>query len=556
MTVGFWLRWAKAFRWQLALISALTLFSSLATLAVPWLAAQLLGGVVVDGAEASTDFAIAPILTFLIAALVLLTALTIAATMVSQTASNRILTEMRKEIYAHVQSMPLAFHDEARSGDILALTSYEVGNLSDFLADTLANAPAMILTAIGAVAVLFWLDPAMALIVPLLVPGFYVLNKLAGRRLREVSRRVRAAEVDLIAIAERDLEMLPAIKAFAAEEHHRAGFNAAAEHSRAMAVGQARLNSLIGPLVTLFAALAAIAVLLVASGQLASGESSPTDVFAFLLYAALLTRPVGSLANMYGAYQIARGTLARLEEVLALPVEPGYLKGETIERAKGAIRFDGVTFSYSGRPPLFAGLDLEIAPGEIVALTGENGVGKSTMVRLLMRFYSPQSGTITLDGKDIAGLQVQSLRRQFGYVPQRALLFNGTIAQNIAFGMAPDADPDALAEAVRMAQADALVAGLPEGLDTIIGDHGVRLSGGQRQRIALARALYHGPPVYILDEATSMYDLESEAAFVESCVQSLKGRTVIIITHRPASLALADRVLKVGPEGIVPVAQG
>lgn len=552
MSIAFWLRWAKAFRLQLAMISVLTLLSSLATLAVPWLAAQLLGGVVGSEGESVARFDLTQILALLVAALVVLTALNIAAALVSQTASNRILTEMRKEIYAHVQAMPLAFHDEARGGDIIALTSYEVGNLSDFLADTLANAPAMILTAIGAVAVLFWLDPAIALIIPLLVPVFYVMTKLVGRRLREVSGRVRAAEVELIAIAERDLEMLPAIKSFAAEKAHRAGFNAAAETSRRLAVGQARLNAMIGPLVALFAALAAIAVLLVASRQLAEGQSSPAELFAFLLYTALLTRPVGSLANMYGAYQIARGTLARLEAVLALPQEQGYAAGEIIERAQGAIRFDQVSFAYPGRAAVLEGFNLAIAPGEIVALTGENGVGKSTLIRLLLRFYDVDCGTITLDGKDIAGLQVQSLRRQFGYVPQRPLLFNGSVAENIAFGEDPTANPDAVERAVRLAQADEFIAALPQGLDTRVGDHGTRLSGGQGQRIALARALYRNPPIYVLDEATSMYDLESEAAFVESCVQSLEGRTVIIITHRPASLALAHRVVKVGRGGITP----
>ena len=199
---------------------------------------------------------------------------------------------------------------------------------------------------------------------------------------------------------------------------------------------------------------------------------------------------------------------------------------------------------------MFRSFDLAIAAGETVALTGANGVGKSTVARLLMRHHDPDAGTITLDGTDIAQLQVQSLRRQFGFVPQRALLFNGTIAQNIAFGRADTPTP-AIEHAAENAQAAGFIAGLPNGYDTVIGDSGVRLSGGQRQRIALARALLHDPPIYILDEATSMYDLESEAAFVEACVRTLAQRTVILITHRPASLALADRVLKLGPTGTV-----
>ncbi len=550
MTAGFWLEWARRFRWQLGLISALTVLSSAATLVVPWLAAQILGGVVAPDAAGSTQIDFSQTLALLVAALIALTALNILAAILSERASTTILTELRKRIYNHVQMMQLGFHDAARRGDVLALTSYEVGNLSDFLANTIANAPAMILTALGATIVLFWIDPVMAVIVPLIIPVFLIMMKLAGRRLRTVSADVRAAEVELIAIAERDLEMLPAIKAYATEAHHRAEFAEAAENSRRLAVRQAQLNAAIGPVIALLAALAAIAVIIVGSEQLSQGDNSPSELFAFLLYAALLTRPAGALANMYGAYQMARGTLGRLEDVLALEPEPGHSSGIRLERARGAIGFEQVQFGYPARPPVFTDLNLQIAPGEIIALTGDNGVGKSTLVRLLLRFYRPSAGTVTLDGTDIGDFQVQDLRRQFGYVPQRALLFNGTIADNIAFGQ-PSADRDrAVKDAARLAQADSFIAALPDGFETEIGDHGVRLSGGQRQRIALARALFRDPPIYILDEATSMYDLESEAAFVESCVDSLKGRTVIIITHRPASLALADRVLKLSANGV------
>ena len=550
MSIGFWIEWARRFHRELAVICGLTILSSAATLVVPWLAGQILGGIVSPDAPAAGAMNFSQILTLLVIALVALTALNILAAILSAHASTRILTELRKQIYDHVQMMPLGFHDSARRGDVLALTSYEVGNLSDFLANTIANAPAMVLTAVGATLVLFWIDPAMAVIVPLLIPIFILMMKLAGRRLRTVSSEVRAAEVELIALAERDLEMLPAIKAYATEAHHRAQFAEAAENSRRLAVRQAQLNAAIGPVIALLAAIAAIAVLIVGSEQLARGQNSPSDLFAFLLYAALLTRPAGSLANMYGAYQMARGTLARLEAVLELEPEPGHNDGIRLERAQGAIGFEQVHFGYPERPTVFANLNLQIAPGEIVALTGENGVGKSTLVRLLLRFYQPSAGTVTLDQTDIGDFQIQDLRRQFGYVPQRALLFNGTIADNIAFGQPTGNRDHTIVEAARLAQAEGFIAALPDGFETEIGDNGVRLSGGQRQRIALARALFSDPPIYILDEATSMYDLESEAAFVEGCVESLKGRTVIIITHRPASLALADRVLKLGPNGV------
>jgi ATP-binding cassette subfamily B protein/subfamily B ATP-binding cassette protein MsbA len=189
-------------------------------------------------------------------------------------------------------------------------------------------------------------------------------------------------------------------------------------------------------------------------------------------------------------------------------------------------------------------VDLDIPAGQIVALLGDNGAGKTTLINLLLRFYEPSSGTIRLDGEDITTLQLQHLRRQFGLVPQRPLLFNGTIRANIAFGLEGAGDAE-IEQAARLAQAHHFVTGLVNGYDTEIGDHGVRLSGGQRQHIALARALLANPPVLVFDEATSMFDLDGESAFIASCEQALRGRTVILITHRPASLALAQRLLRV-----------
>ena len=543
MNLVFLMDRARAYRRELATISALSVLSSLATLAIPWLAGQFLAGVIGD---ATIDLGV--VIGLLIAALVWTTAVNILVAIVSEVASGRILAGLRREAYERIQSMPMSFHDRSKSGDLLALMTYEVSNLSGFLTSTLAKLPAMLLTAGGAVILLFLIDPVMALVVPVLVPVFYIVMKLIGRNLRTLSHRVRKAESQVMWTAARDLEMLSAIKAFAAEDHHRSNYGHVIEKSRLLGLSQMRIMAFIGPIVSLVAALAAIGLLILGSGQIASGTRSPAELFAFLFYAALLTRPVEALANIYGQLQIAKGTLARIDAVFAKTIEAGYTATGRLARARGAIAFESIDFAYPGRAPVLKDFNLTIAPGEVIALTGGNGIGKSTLVRLLLRFYDPQAGRITLDGMNIAECQVQDLRRQFGYVPQRALLFNGSIAENIAFGLT-DPDPAAIESAARLAQAWDFIQHLPRGLDTEIGDNGVRLSGGQRQRIALARALLRDPPIYIFDEATSMYDLEGEAAFVEACVQSLVGRTVIIITHRPASLALADRIIEMTSSG-------
>ncbi len=545
MALGRLLRWARQHLGSLAVIGGLSLLGSLATLALPWLAAQLAAGIMGD-----TKIDLETTLALLCLALIALTGSTIIVAILSEQASGRILAALRKDAYAHIQALPVSFHDSNPQGDLLSLMSYEVQNLSTFLTATLAQLPAMLITAVGAIVLLFVIDPGMALVVPVLVPLFFIGLRLIGRRLRALGAEVREAEVDVLWRAGTDLDMLPAIKAFAVEDEHFARYAAATERARLLKLAQTRITAFIGPVVTLVAALAAIAILITGNGAITSGTRSPGELFAFLFYAALLTRPVGSLAGIYGSYQLARGALERLEAVLGLPGEPGYAATGRLGRATGAIAFEDLSFAYPGRAPVLADFSLAIGAGEIVALTGANGVGKSTLINLLLRFYEPEAGRITLDGANIAAIDVKDLRRQFGLVPQRALLLDGTISENIAFGLS-DTDPAEIERAARMAQAWDFITRLPDGLNTRIGDDGVRLSGGQRQRIALARALLRDPPVYIFDEATSMYDLEGEAAFVEQCVNVLAGRTVLIITHRPASLALADRIIELTPGGWV-----
>ncbi len=549
MRLAFLRHWTSRFRGELALIGGLSLASSVLTLALPWLAAQLAASMV---GEASVN--LNQTLILLAIALTGLAGTTIMVAILSERASGRILANLRQETHERIVAMPMSFHDRSRGGDLLSLMSHEVENLSTFLTAILARVPSMAMTAAGAFIILFIIDPVLTFTIPILIPPFYIVMKWVGRRLRVLGRQVRRAEVDIVWMAESDIEMLPAIKAFAVEGEHRSRYAEAIEKARLLKLKQARITAFIGPVVALVAAIAAIVILVIGSAQVQDGARSPSEMFAFLFYAALLTRPVGSLADTYGRFQIAKGTLARLEAVFAMRPEPGYDRKRRIERARGAIAIDAVSFAYPGRPAVLTNVSLAIAPGETIVLTGDNGIGKSTVVNLILRFYQPDQGRITLDGVDIADLQVQDLRRQFGYVPQRPLLAYGSIAENIAFGC-PDPDPAAIENAARLAQAWEFIEHLPRGMATEIGDGGVRLSGGQRQRLALARALFRDPPIYIFDEATSMFDLDGETAFIQSCADLLTDRTVIIITHRPASLALADRIIKVTPQGFTVIEQ-
>jgi ATP-binding cassette subfamily B protein/subfamily B ATP-binding cassette protein MsbA len=525
-------------RRRLAVIALLTTASSLLMLAVPWLSGSLLGDLV---SRIGQD--LPWIAGGLILALVLIALIQMAVAYVTAKASAELLASLRGRLYDHVQSLPVGFHEARHQGDLLALLTFEISRLSDFLTDTLIHVPARLLTVSGAVILMFAIDARLALIVPVLIPAFYLILKIVGRRLRGLAIQLQQAEAEVVWTAEEGLDMLPATKAFAREGEFSAKYGSRVERAMALTIDQGRIYALLEPLIGLVASVAAVLVLVLAGQQLRTGTMTPSELFIFIFYAALLTRPVSALAHLYGQVQTARGTLARLGSVLGEEPESNYSTGIKIGRAKGAVTFLDISFHYPGREPVLDNLNLEISAGEAVALIGSNGVGKTTLVNLLMRFYDPISGTISLDGTDIAQLRLQDLRRQIGVVPQRALLFNGPVRDNILFGR--NASPVQLEAAAALAQASSFIAELPDGIDTIVGDNGVRLSGGQRQRIALARALLDDPPILILDEATSMYDLEGESAFVEACASALRSRTVIIITHRPATLALADRLVQI-----------
>jgi ATP-binding cassette subfamily B protein len=531
------LGYALPYRRGLAFSSLLMVAESGAALAVPWL-----GGRLAEGLLTRQGIDTGGVLLGLLALFALQALLKFGNGYLLNRSALHILADLRIRLYDHLQALPMGFYHQRRLGDVLALLTHDVERLSGFLTGTLLSVIPLLITVVGALLFMFRIDTRLTLIATVLVPLFYLLLKAIGRRLRPLACRLQEAYAGAVAIAEENLGMLPAIKSFTREAQESARYRRQVEEILSLGKRQEVIYAALGPSVQFLAAAGIVLVLWLAGARLGSGGIGPGELVSFLLYTGLLTRPVSALADVYGQTQSARGALERLVQVFSERPEPLWQSGHALPAVRGEIEFRDVGFAYPGRAPALDGVRLLIRAGETVALTGPNGAGKSTLAHLLLRIHEPDAGRILVDGTDIATVSLQSLRRQIGVVPQHVLLFDGTLRDNIAYGRL-EADREAIEAAARAAHAHAFIVQLPQGYDTRIGDRGVRLSGGQQQRLALARALLKDPPILILDEATAMFDPQGEREFLEACREVLARRTVLLITHRPASLALADRVV-------------
>jgi ATP-binding cassette subfamily B protein len=461
--------------------------------------------------------------------------------------SERLLYSLRVKVFAHLSRLGLDFYEREMGGRILTRMTSDIEALSQLFQQGIVNLVASGLTAGGVAVVLFVLDWRLALVAMSVVPPLLVLTVWFRRSSDRAYIRIRDKVALVMARLQESLSGARVVAAFAREDRNLEEFRAVAdEHLDARLEGN-RLSATYFPTVEFLGQVATTLVVAYGASLIRAGSLTPADLIAFILYLSVFFAPVQQLSQVFDTYQQARAAATKLAELLATPVStpdaPGAVPPGDLA---GALGLEDVEFRYTAAGKLaLDGVDLEIAPGETVALVGRTGAGKSTIVKLLARFYDPTTGRVTADGTDLRHLSLPAYRANLGLVPQEAHLFSGTVRDNIAYGR-PDATDAEIEEAARAVGADEFIAGLPNGYDTPILERGRSLSSGQRQLLALARARLVDPAVLLLDEATSNLDLRSEARVAAAMGALSRGRTTIIVAHRLATAARADRIVVLG----------
>lgn len=457
------------------------------------------------------------------------------------------LTErrLREQLLEHILGLHVGFHDRAQTGQLMSRASSDLNQIQAFVVMiplTLSNVALISSVAI----VLFLIDPLLAVCALAALPFLNIAAKRYSNRVHPAVRAVQQEQAQLASVVEETVSGIRVIKGFGAEQVQADKLEIEADDIRRESLGAARIRATYLPMMELLPAVGIIAVLAVGGHRVLNGQLTIGELVTFNFYVQLLVWPLRTIGMTVAFGQRAAAALERIDHVLGTTpqIDDGPIEGRLPHRA-GAVRFEDVTFGYDDDETVLDGFTLDIAAGTSVALVGGTGSGKSTVARLLVRFYDPQQGSVELDGVDLRERTVHDVRRAVGLVFEDTLLFHDTVAANIAFAN-PEADEATVRRAAELAGAADFIDDLPQGYSTILGERGFSLSGGQRQRIAIARAVVSDPSVLILDDATSAVDPSKEHEIRAAMETVMEGRTTIVIAHRPGTIAMADRVVLVG----------
>src|SRR3989449_3045152 len=532
------LRFVGPYRWNLAFAAALLLVSTALGLVWPQIVQRVLDlGLKEPGL-------LDQLVVVLIAVLLVRAVVDGVRQFVMAWTGEKVIFDLRMAIVNHLQSMSLSFFNVRKTGDLMSHVTSDATLVHGVVTQTIIQVLGQVLTLVGGVAVIFLMNWRLALLTLVVAPPIGLVGQYLGRKIRDLSRAAQDAQAEAVSVLQEAIAEVRVVQAFTREEYEAKRFRDKLMFMFKKAIDRSRLGATMFPLIGFLGFGSSIVVLWFGGHEVASGTLTAGQLVAFLLYMNMVAGPVGGLAGQWSQIQQAFGAADRifalLDTVPEVQDRPGAV---AIGPVRGEIEFDEVTFRYGeGGAPVFQSLSTDFREGQLTALVGPSGAGKTTLVNLVARFYDPVAGRVCLDGRDIREVTMRSLREQIAMVPQEPILFADTIRENIRYGRL-EATQAEIEDAARAANATEFITRMPKGLETIVGERGVRLSVGQRQRIAIARAILRNARILLLDEATSSLDNESEFLVQQALDRLMLGRTTIVIAHRLSTVERADRIL-------------
>ncbi|MGH9738356.1 MAG: ABC transporter ATP-binding protein [Candidatus Acidiferrales bacterium] len=456
--------------------------------------------------------------------------------------SQWVAHDLRRVLYNHIQQLSLAERDETRTGDLISRVTDDIEAIQSFFSNSLLGIVVDVLTLLGMVAVMLYVNWEFTLFALSVVPALFLVVYYLTRQIKRASRAVRKKESELTSVVEEGLTSVRVVKAFAREDYEVKRFEAESLETVETALRARNLKAKLTPIVGVIIAVGTCLVLGFGARLALAGEISTGVLIVFLLYLGKMYKPMRDMSKQIDTVSKALVGYERIQEVLEIESRVRDLpRARRAPALNGAIEFDKVQFSYNGSDAVLENIDLKIECGQVAALVGPSGTGKTTIISLIPRFYDPTQGVVKVNGEDVRNFKLRSLRDQTSCVLQETLLFRASVWDNISYGR-PDAPPKEIIRAARMANADEFIEQLPDGYATMLGERGASLSGGQRQRIAIARAVIRDTPILILDEPTSGLDPESEKVVMKALKRLMRGRTCVVIAHHLNTICEADEI--------------
>ena len=529
----------KPYSWRMVFGLICMIVAAAAYLVVPWLIKNVVDEVLQAKDMMMLNLVVAAILlVFLIRGFA-----TYGQTYTMSYIGQRVIIDIREALFKHLQRLDQAYFDRRKTGVIMSNLTNDVGALQTAIVDNLISFITEGVTLIGSLVSMILLDWKLTLVTLVIVPVVLGIINIFGKRLRLAGHDVQGRIADITSLLQETISGIRVVRSFARESHEVKRFENENQRNFRAVMRATKLTSLLSPMVEFSAAIAVTVILWYGGYSVVTGVISAGSLIAFLIYAINLSNPVQRLSQVYGNIQKAMAAGDRVFAILDTePTVKEKPNAKPLPEVTGQVEFDHVSFSYDGEKNAITDLNLNVDPGQIIAIVGPSGAGKTTVANLLPRFYDVTEGALRIDGTDVRDVTFQSLREQIGLVPQDTMLFNATVKDNILYGRL-DATDDEVYAAAKAANALEFIDKLPEGMQTMVGERGNSLSGGQRQRIAIARAILKNPKILILDEATSALDTESEKLVQEALERLMKGRTAFVIAHRLSTIKNADRIV-------------